>query len=58
VPRISESFLQEERRALPTRVYQQEYCCEFVETDDQVFSYEDVEAAFSNEVTPLFGGVA
>ena len=55
VPRISEEFLAEERRALPRRVYQQEYCCEFVETDDQAFSYEDVEAALSDEVEPLFG---
>jgi hypothetical protein len=55
VPRISEEFLAEERRALPTRVYQQEYFCAFVETDDQVFSYEDVEGAITEEVTPLFG---
>lgn len=55
VPRISEEFLAEERRALPRRVYQQEYCCEFVETDDAVFSYEDVEGAITEEVEPLFG---
>jgi hypothetical protein len=58
VPRISEEFLEEERRALPERVFRQEYLGSFEDTDDQVFSYEDVEAAFSNEVTPLFGGVA
>jgi hypothetical protein len=28
--------------------------CSFEETDDQVFSYEDVEAALSDEVAPLF----
>lgn len=56
VPRITPEFLAEERQALPRRVYAQEYCCEFVETDDQVFSYEDVEAAIAPEVTPLFGG--
>jgi hypothetical protein len=55
VPRISEEFLAEERRALPTRVYQQEYFCAFVETDDQVFAYADVEGAITEEVTPLFG---
>jgi hypothetical protein len=55
VPRISEEFLAEERRALPQRVYQQEYYCEFVETDDQVFSYEDVASAITEEVEPLFG---
>jgi Terminase large subunit, T4likevirus-type, N-terminal len=55
VPRISAEFLAEERQALPRRVYQQEYFCEFVETDDQVFSYEDVAGAITEEVTPLFG---
>ena len=53
-PRISEAFLEEERRALPRRVFDQEYRCEFVETDDQVFFYEDVEAAISDDVMPLF----
>jgi hypothetical protein len=27
--------------------YQQEYCCEFVEQEDMVFSYDDIEAVFS-----------
>jgi hypothetical protein len=53
-PRISPEFLEEERRALPRRVYRQEYECSFEETDDQVFSFEDVEAAMTQEVTPLF----
>jgi hypothetical protein len=54
-PRISEEFLEEERRALPRRVFRQEYECSFEETDDQVFSHADVQAAISSEVTPLFG---
>ena len=58
VPRISERFLKEERRALPARIFRQGYECSFEETDDQVFSYEDVTAAISDEVTPLFGGGA
>jgi hypothetical protein len=53
-PRISEAFLEEERRSLPCRVYRQEYECSFEETDDQVFSFEDVAAAISKDVTPLF----
>jgi hypothetical protein len=53
-PRISEAFLEEERRSLPRRVYRQEYECSFEETDDQVFSFEDVAAAISQDVTPLF----
>jgi Terminase large subunit, T4likevirus-type, N-terminal len=54
-PRISEGFLEEEHQALPRRIYRQEYECSFEETDDQVFSYADVQAAISEEVTPLFG---
>jgi hypothetical protein len=54
-PRIPASFLEEERRALPRRVFRQEYECSFEETDDQVFSHADVQAAISEEVTPLFG---
>jgi Terminase large subunit, T4likevirus-type, N-terminal len=59
-PRIPASFLEEERRALPARVYRQEYECSFEETEDQVFSHEDVSAAISSEVAPLFasGGAA
>jgi hypothetical protein len=54
-PRIPASFLQEERRALPARVYRQEYECSFEETEDQVFSFEDVAGALDPGVTPLFG---
>jgi len=54
-PRISEEFLEEERRALPRRIFEQEYNCVFTETEDQVFSHADVQAAISSEVTPLFG---
>jgi hypothetical protein len=54
-PRISEEFLEEERMSLPRRVFRQEYKCSFEDTDDQVFSHDDVEAAISDEVKPLFG---
>jgi Terminase large subunit, T4likevirus-type, N-terminal len=54
-PRISASFLEEEKRALPARVYRQEYECSFEETSDQVFSFEDVTGALDPVVTPLFG---
>jgi hypothetical protein len=54
-PRISEAFLDEERRALPRRVFRQEYECSFEDTEDAVFAYEDVQAAISPEVTPLLG---
>src|SRR5215218_3217205 len=55
-PRISPEFLEEEREALPSWVYRQEYECSFEETEDQVFTYEMVERAVTAEVTPLFGG--
>jgi hypothetical protein len=54
-PRIPQKFLEEERGALPRRVFRQEYECSFEETDDQVFSHADVQAAISEDVRPLFG---
>jgi hypothetical protein len=53
-PRISGTFLEEERRALPAWIYRQEYECSFEETEDQVFSHDLVSAAVTDEVTPLF----
>lgn len=44
--------------SLPRRVFRQEYECSFEETEDQVFTHEDVTAAISSEVTPLFGEAA
>jgi hypothetical protein len=54
-PRISEEFLEEERRALPSWVYRQEYECSFEETEDQVFTTTMIERAVTSEVAPLFG---
>jgi hypothetical protein len=53
-PRITAEFLAEERRALGDRWYRQEYLCSFEDTIDAVFSYEDIQAALSNDVKPLF----
>lgn len=55
-PRIAPEFLTEERATLPARVYRQEYECACEETDDQVFTYEEIEGAMTDEVQPLFGG--
>ncbi len=54
-PRIADDFLTEERRALGPRWFRQEYLCSFEDTIDAVFSYEDVQAALSSSITPLFG---
>jgi hypothetical protein len=54
VPRISETFLEEERRSFPARVFRQEYLCSFEETEDQVFSYADIKRSIDPEVLPVF----
>jgi hypothetical protein len=53
-PRISAEFLQQERTAMSEWRFRQEYMCEFVETVDQIFSYDVIRAAFDPAVTPLF----
>jgi hypothetical protein len=57
VPRITPAFLEEERRAMGDWWFQQEYLCEFVETDDQVFAHDLIMEAMSPDVQPLFGGM-
>src|SRR5215207_6654732 len=52
-PRISEEFLEQERRGMPEWVFAQEYCCEFTETDDQVFTWDMVYGAVDEDVQPL-----
>lgn len=56
-PRISPAFLAEEKVALGIWFYQQEYCCQFMETTDSVFSYETVMAALV-DLPPLFASGA
>lgn len=53
-PRISKSFLEEERNSLGDWWYRQEYECEFADTSDQYFRTEDILRAFSDDVKPLF----
>jgi hypothetical protein len=53
-PRISRGWLEQERRAVGSWIFQQEYLCAFVETDDQYFRDADIEAAIRADVPPLF----
>jgi hypothetical protein len=53
-PRISPDFLNEERVSLGDWWYRQEYLCQFVETVDQIFSYDLIMGAISAEVKPLW----
>jgi hypothetical protein len=58
VPRISTAFLEEERNAIGSWRFRQEYECEFVDTVDSLFTHQQVSAAVTNSVKPLFGGGA
>ncbi len=53
-PRITPEFIEEERRNMPAPWFKQEYECQFVETEDQVFAYDDVQAALDTDEEPLF----
>jgi hypothetical protein len=56
-PRISKAFLDGERRSMPTAWFDAEYMCEFTETLDSVFSFDQVMGAVAEDVEPLdFGG--
>jgi hypothetical protein len=54
-PRIPPEFLEEERQALPSWVYRQEYECSFEETEDAVFTTDMIDRAVTSEVKALFG---
>jgi len=53
-PRITEEFLKEELGSMTDWWFRQEYMCEFVETLDQVFPFDMVMAAITDDVEPLF----
>ena len=53
-PRISQDFLEEEKRALGEWWFQQEYCCEFRDTIDSYFSHDEIRDAITTQVTPLY----
>lgn len=53
-PRIDPAWLDAERARIGDWWFRQEYLGEFVDTIDQVFAYDDVQAALSADVAPLF----
>jgi hypothetical protein len=53
-PRISATFLEEERQSLPLRVFRQEYECSFEENRTAVFSWADIQQAIDPSVESLF----
>jgi hypothetical protein len=52
-PRISEQWLEREKEAMPSFWFRQEFECEFVETMDSVFSFDEVQAALSDTLEPF-----
>lgn len=52
-PRIGPAFLAEERRAMGPLWFRSEYECAFVDTDEQLFSSDDIAAALRDDVVPL-----
>lgn len=53
-PRITPEWLASERAQVPEWNFNQEYLCEFTETEDSAFSYDHVMRAVSAEVRPFF----
>ena len=52
-PRIEAGFLEEERRAMGDRHFQQEYLCEFTDAAGSVFDSDTVERAMDSGIEPL-----
>lgn len=49
-PRIPAAFFEAERRSMPAWWFSQEYECQFMETEDQVFSHEMITNARADEL--------
>jgi hypothetical protein len=49
-PRIAAAFLAQERASLPRDVYEQEYCCRFIEAVGSVFDADDLAAMFGDDL--------
>ena len=53
-PRIPAAWLAAERERIGQWWFSQEYGCEFVDNDDQVFASDLIEGSLSTDVAPLF----
>jgi hypothetical protein len=51
--RITSEFLEQERKSLGHWWFAQEYQCEFVEAEDQFFSYDEIMEALDENIKPL-----
>lgn len=54
-PRIDPAWLEAERKRVPDWWFRQEYLCQFMDTIDSAFRYEDIQRAISDtSITALF----
>lgn len=53
-PRIDPDWLEEERQGMGDWQFRQEYLCEFVDTDEQFFASDLIEAALDDDLEPLW----
>jgi hypothetical protein len=52
-PRIDPAWLEAERAKIGDFWFRQEFLCKFVDTDDQLYATELVDAALSDDLRPL-----
>jgi hypothetical protein len=52
-PRIPRDFLESERQSMPRAMFESEYLCQFTQSEDSCFNYDDIAAAISAGVEPL-----
>jgi hypothetical protein len=55
-PRISPEWLEREKESMPAFWFKQEFECQFVETIDSVFSFDEVQATLSDTLEPFYFG--
>jgi hypothetical protein len=53
-PRVDPAWLAEEQLILGPLWFSQEYQCQFIASDNQVFTTESINAAFDSDLEPLF----
>lgn len=53
-PRISKEFLEEQKLILTDWEFRTEFCCEWGNEHDSIFSYETIMNAMSSDIEPLF----
>ncbi len=53
-PRIAREWLLKEKEAMPDFWFRQEFECQFVESVDSVFSFDEVQSTLSDTLEPFY----